>query len=324
MTHTPFAPRCTKCGNACETSHYDPVPLKCPRGHRFEGSWPTHGESRSTVLSWRSLLRGDWRAVWLARGVGGPMVVDACPKCERPVTLDADTELSYGCTHCGKRSTISAGEGVLDLLPESTVHKPMWSFFNSEVTIGPFLHRGSASAVSCPSCGSPAGSVDGRGECDNCHTTLLALTSCGQRFVSGVRVTGVHEGTRLNGWMPVSEGLDYFERYRRYVRRSPIATLGAPVSVLVFVLCAPFWILLFVVGGLGAQFFDTLARFTGSEFLHSVSVAWIAGGFAGWATGFICIAVTGVGITALPILLNAIIRRRLGMHRPPKVHKLPQ
>jgi hypothetical protein len=91
----PFAPSCTQCGNACETSHYDPIALKCPRGHRFEGSWPTHGESRSTVLSWRSLLRGDWRAVWLARGEGGPMVVDACPKCERPVTLDADTELSY-------------------------------------------------------------------------------------------------------------------------------------------------------------------------------------------------------------------------------------
>jgi hypothetical protein len=83
------------------------------------------------------------------------------------------------------------------------------------------------------------------------------------------------------------------------------------------------WIVVFVVGGLGAQFFDTLARFTGSEFLHSVSVAWIAGSFAGWATGFVCVGVTGIGITALPILFNVILRRRLGMHRPPKVHKLP-
>jgi hypothetical protein len=251
------------------------------------------------------------------------MVVDACPKCERPVTLDADTELSYGCTHCGKRSTIAAGQGVLDLLPESTLHKPMWSFFNSKVTIGPFLHRGTAASVSCPSCGGPTDPVDGRGECDNCHTTLLALTSCGQRFVPGVRIQGVHEGTPLNGWMPVSEGLDYFERYRRYVRRSPVATLGVPVSILVLVICLPFSLVVFILGGLGAQFLDTLARLTGSELLHSAATASFAGGFVGWATGFVCIGVSGLGITVLPILFNAIIRRRLGMHRPPKVHRLP-
>lgn len=321
MTHALVA-RCSGCGSASETASYDPVELRCPKGHRFQATWPTHGEVRTAELGWRSLLRGDWSAAYRERAAGGPLVAEACPRCARVVTLPLDTPLCFGCEHCGARTEVPAEDGVLDILFESSAPKPMWSFWASKVAIGPFVHRGSSAGLSCPSCGADTPDVDGRAECPHCHTTLVAWTSCGRRFVPGLRVVGHHEGTDLDGWMPVAEGLDYFERYKRYVRRSPLATLVSLIGLAIslFILVVVF--IGFVSGAVGMVVFSELAAFTGWGFFDSLTGFFAAGTVSSWAVGFVSIGSFGIVNIAGPILANLWIRRRLGLQRAPDVRPI--
>ncbi len=307
MSHQ--TPSCAHCGSPSETSHYDPVPLTCSKGHRFEARWPTHGEVRSAPMAFKSLIRGDWAAAYEERGRGGPMVVEGCPTCERAVTMPPDATLHFGCQHCGARSEVPAHEGILDVLPEVALGKPLWSFHDSRVAIGPYLHRSRMEGgMACLSCGGPLPQVEGREACPHCDATVLVLTNCGRRFVPGLRVQGHHEGTDMDGWMPVQEGLDYFDRYKRYQKKSSKATWGFVV----------WWLLggvVMVCGGLGSMAWLVLHTSDDGTLTAADMEAGI-GGFLG-SMGFFALA--AVLMIATPIWLNLKWRRELGLKEAPSL-----
>lgn len=187
------------------------APLACSCagcGHRFEVTLPTDGGLRTPVLGLRALLRGGrWREALSERATRGSFVVDACPKCEAPVMAPQATALTLPCTHCGASQSLPIAGHVVDALPSAKMSGASWGGGVS-LTWTPEHRRGRIEeATPCPGCGAELPAFEGKGQCGQCGTSILALTACGQRVLPGVRVVGDDEGSATNRWLPLDEAI---------------------------------------------------------------------------------------------------------------------
>lgn len=310
--------RCPGCGYASQARRYEPLTVRCARGHRSELRFPTDGEAHGVTLGFEALLRrGQWLAAWQERAAGGPMVVAACERCEAPVTLARNVPLELACQRCGTRTPVEAERALMDVLPIAALHKPDWDA-DGGVRFAPFLQRITQHRpLDCPSCGTVVPAFEGRQDCAHCGTTLLMLTAAGERFVPGVRVQGKHDTTALDGWMPIEDALAYYDAYRKlgwYSMGASATAVGLhAVNMVVLTLS--------VLAAITFTFFATLC---GALLSEQAAALGMATGIGLWALiGIGGLVVALVSLFVVPFLLHHRAKRRLGLLQAPEVFPLP-
>ncbi|MCB9741366.1 MAG: hypothetical protein H6741_07990 [Alphaproteobacteria bacterium] len=230
------ATRCPGCGAPLAAPRFHPVRCRCEAcGHDQALELPTDGAPRSVTLGARALLgQRLWLEAFECRAAEPVRIVAACARCEGPLLLPADTPVESECQSCHRPARWALGEQLIDLIPVTSIHAQTWGGGMS-LTWLPQPILGS-SELPCPSCSAPLPPFEGRADCPSCGAHVQALTSCGQRFLPGVRIQGDDDGQRVDGWMPLSEALEHYllrrqlrERSRRMTWRYLLAFLAGAV-----------------------------------------------------------------------------------------------
>jgi hypothetical protein len=245
---------CTGCGARLDPASFAPVLSRCLScGAERAVPPPAGAETHAVELGWRALFRGaSWRDALLARARGGGVILGKCDGCAGPRVAPPGTELAARCAHCATDARYALHEHVPDAMPLSRLRA-----WDMDLAWTPaHVHAQADAGLPCPICGAPLPAFTGTHGCAHCNVPLLALTSCGRRFVPGVRITGTDGSTTTDAWWPLAAALDH---YRRRLDIADIGARGTKRTLLV-------WLLLFLamplvfcgLVGVAASFLDRI------------------------------------------------------------------